>query len=382
MKNEDVLPHAKGIATKYWNKITGAVSTLAAVRASKYGYSYARVSSMKSLLLKKELLQELARMRTVDAIVEMLERTYYKDNLTKLSISRHGSELVQVAIARHFAQIAEKLMRITPKSDKQILDIMLIKWDIINAKIILQARFLGKKYEDMALFLIPIGSFSDENEAKSLFEGKGEALFLKFVKTKLGKQIIDSGVVSSTELEKIFLNMDSAAILKLKTILDLFYYSLYEKSGIFSFHDLEPIGKIFAMEIDLKNASIIIRFKQHNINDPKVIEKYLIKGGRKKLNSFAPMINAASVQESLKIAAKMFNLKNVPGDVIELEKALNNTLAAAKLKVFYRSMLSVGTILGFLFLKEEEINNIRKIVIGKEYNIPDQQIEEMLVFQN
>lgn len=350
-------------------------------RPSKYGYSNARVSSMKSLLLKKELLQELARVRSIDAVVGMLERTPYKEELVKASIKHHGSELVEVAAARHFASVAQKLVRIAPKEDRKAVDVLLTKWDVVNTKILLNARLTGKTYQDVAPFLMPLESL-DEAEAKGLFEGKGTALFMRFVKTRLGKGLMESGMVSNTELEKLFMNFGNAEIMKLELLLDTFYYSLYQKSGMFLTREMAPIAKTFATEIDLKNATTIIRLKRHGVGEKKSIGRFLIKGGSKPLRSFSGMMEAKDEKDTLKAAAQLFGLKTAPSDVVELEMTFEKILGAAKVRAFYRTTLSLGTLLGFLLLKEEEVKNIRKIATAKEFGTPDKKIEEMLVFQN
>ena len=55
------------------------------------------------------------------------------------------------------------------------------------------------------------------------------------------------------------------------------------------------------------------------------------------------------------------------------------SIAAQKLASFHRSILSVGVILGFLLIKEEEISNLRKIAKGKEFNLPENDVRDMLV---
>lgn len=357
-------------------EIKGGV-TLPMLNATKYGYSNARVRAIRSILLKKEFFGELARVRTIDAVIDMLEKTYYKDNLVKLSMYFHGSDLVQIAASLHFAEIAEKLGRITPESDRKIFNILLTKWDIINAKVILNARRLGKKYEEVRPFIIPIGSFT-ESDVKSLLEGTGEGVFFKFVQTHLGRKLLSSRIISSTELEKLFMTFKTAEIIKIESVLDLFYYSI----AITDVKSLNQITKILKQEIDLKNTSTIIRLKQHGITDRTMIEKYFIKGGFKQFSAFGNLIDAKGMQESLKIAARLFELKEAPQSIIALETMLGNKRAAMRVAAFYHSTLSVGVILSFLFLKEEEVNNLRKIAVGKEFNIPDEKIKEMLVFPN
>ncbi|MBS3068651.1 hypothetical protein J4450_08145 [Candidatus Micrarchaeota archaeon] len=53
-------------------------------RALKYGYSNARVRGMKGLLLKPAFLDELIKVRSIDAMVELLQ-SYYKERIIKKS---------------------------------------------------------------------------------------------------------------------------------------------------------------------------------------------------------------------------------------------------------------------------------------------------------
>lgn len=356
-------------------------SVLQLSRAAKYGYSNARVSAMKGLLLKKEFLNEMTRVGSMDAVVEMLERTYYKDDLAGLSMHYHGAELVQIASSMHFAEIANKLERITPEGDKDAFNVMLTKWDITNAKAILNARRIGKAYEDVAPYIIPIGSFT-EDEVKSLLAKEGENIYVKFTKTRLGRRLIASRVVPSAELEKLFARMGTEEIVRLDALLDAFYYSLYNTTRSLATKDLSQISGVFKREIDVKNASIIVRLKQHGITGAGEISKYFIKGGLKQLGSFSALIDARGAEETMKAAAKLFDLKVTPQNAVELETMLNKKSTAAKVGAFYRSVLSIGKILGFLFLKEEEINNLRKIAVGKEFGMQDAKIAEILVFPN
>ena len=49
------------------------------------------------------------------------------------------------------------------------------------------------------------------------------------------------------------------------------------------------------------------------------------------------------------------------------------------LKAFRLSTVSVGSIVGFLYLKEAEVGNLRKIVRGIEFNVSEEKIRENLL---
>ncbi len=348
------------------------------MKAMKYGYSNARAKAMKSLLLKKEFVLELVRMRTPSEVIERLERTYYKDALVKLSMNYHSSDLVQVAGIVHFAKVVAKLGAVMPEGDRPVFNSLLAKWDIMNAKTLLNARRAGESYLKVAPFLIPIGSFH-EKEAKAIVEGKSGEIFKLFIKSHLGKRILSSKVARAVEIEALFNRMDTSDIIKLETILDSFYYQLH-RSAEFSSPELRPMVRMLRKEIDLKNATVIARLKKHGITDARAILKYIFKNGIKTPDIFRQIIDAKGDSDTLKRIAEVFEFKTVPSSIWELELIVGKKLATERHRAFYGSVLSAGPVLGFLFLIEEEMNNLRKIMVGKEFGVSSDKIEEMLVF--
>jgi vacuolar-type H+-ATPase subunit C/Vma6 len=64
---------------------------------------------------------------------------------------------------------------------------------------------------------------------------------------------------------------------------------------------------------------------------------------------------------------------------VHFEVQLERSIVERGLRALRTSVLSVGAIASFIFLKEEEISNIRKIVRGIEFGIPRDEIREMVV---
>ena len=67
------------------------------------------------------------------------------------------------------------------------------------------------------------------------------------------------------------------------------------------------------------------------------------------------------------------------GQLSHFEVVFEHSIARRSLHALRRSQMSIGAIVGFLLLKEEEMNNIRKIVRGKALGLPMERIAEMLV---
>ncbi|MBI2079421.1 V-type ATPase subunit [Candidatus Micrarchaeota archaeon] len=349
-------------------------------RALKYGYSNARVKAMKGLILKPSTLEEMVKVATIDAMIELLQRTNYKDDFTSLSISYKGSDLVELALTAHFAKIIRSTLKFIPKSDKLYLQALLKRVDLLNLKTLINAKRTGKQFKDIRPYLIPAGSLS-EVELERI--ANSENIVQELRRTALGHEIFELSTKLFTRqaLESFKQAVKSSdTIFQIQTLLDLYLYSYLNYALASSKPDILVFRKLFRNEIDIKNIVIIERLKGRGI-DKSSINTYLIKGGRLPESTLQRLIDTDDLDKTVEIINSKLPIKllQAPKTTVELEISLERALAAQKLRIFYRSTLSVGTILGFLLLKEEELNNIRKIAKGKEYGLSETKIRETLI---
>ncbi|MBU0585995.1 V-type ATPase subunit, partial [Candidatus Micrarchaeota archaeon] len=282
----------------------------------------------------------------------------------------------------YFAGMIEKLGGMIPESDKKAFNLVLMKWDISNLKAVLNGRRYGEKYPDIAPFLVPVGSLKEE-ELSAILEGSGEAAFSAFIRSEIGRKLIENKLGSSAEIEKMFRgDLTSEGTMRIETALDALLYNGYVNMENELGAEFEPIVRVVRKEVDLKNALIVARLKKNGIDDARKIKSYLMKGGFKSIEYYDRIIELKSAEDVLKAIAADFDLKSVPSDLVELEVFIGKRLVKEKLKAFYRSVLSIGVVFGFLFLLEEESNNLRKITICKEFGVPEDKVSSMLVFPN
>lgn len=123
-------------------------------RALKYGYANARVRGMRGLLLKDAFLDELMRVGTIDGMVELLQRTPYRDDLLALALQYKGSYLIELAARRHFVKIVEKIKKLAPKSDLPVIVNLLRRWDFLNVKTILDAKRVGTSFDEIKQYIL------------------------------------------------------------------------------------------------------------------------------------------------------------------------------------------------------------------------------------
>jgi len=353
----------------------------------KYGYANARVMGMKGLLLKPSSLDELIKVRTVDAMVELLQRTHYKEELVNFSLKYEGSELVELAAGKHFVTIAKKIRKLAPKDDQAVMDALLRKWDLLNLKVVLNAKRLGTSFEEVKPYLIDVGMMT-EDDFETIANADEKHLFEVVRHTPLGQEMLSqSTALFSKKMWENFKNSLKSidSFLQLQTMLDAYMYLFMDKALVTAStrpcKDVERFRNMFRKEIDAKNIMMIERLKKQGEEKEKILD-YLIQGGTLKHGVIRNIIEAKDLSVVAAIIDPKFRRFKIPDtlqSLTDLEIALEQAVAAEKLGEFNRSLLSVGVMLGFLLLKEEEINNLRKIAKGKEFGISEAEVRNMIV---
>ncbi len=353
-------------------------------KQNAYGYSCTRVKARKALMLDKQFFEDLVNQRTLDGITSMLERTYYKRSITELSTIQSGTELLEMAAEVHYKDAVNQVRRFAPEDGKPVINMLMRKWDIINLRTIISSRRTGKTWEQMRPYVVSAGELY-VHEMERIAKAEPEKLYMRIKETSVGRQILSNSSrnMRGTELEQLFIKaVKSFQVLnQLQAILDTSYYDYLQRGIVSSDKDVIWIKKTVAKEIDLRNIMSILRLKKNGVKDPARIATYIIRGGRINSAFVEALLKANSSKEVLSTIKPLFKIKGEDFTSLPvLEASLQQELANERVRVFYKNPVSIATLAGFLFIKEEEMNNIRKIVRGKDYNLPPEEIRPMLVF--
>jgi V/A-type H+-transporting ATPase subunit C len=353
-------------------------------RALRYGYSNARVKAMKGLILKPAALDEMIRVGNVEAMAELLQRTGYKSELAAASVSYRGSEMIETAASRGFSGTARKLVRITPASDRDAVRALLVRWDLMNIKTLLNARRLGKGYDEVRPYLFEVGGLA-EDDFRRILKADNNMLLNEIWKTEVGKRMRSAGEGLGREVRDAMGRSGPDAATRIDAIVDSYIYLLMDNTlNQVGGKEIESIRRILKAEADAKNVMIIERLKRHGIGADG-IRKCLVRGGSLGEQAVARLIEAKDLSATLAVLRQRFPRLEAEtgnegrGTLTSLEAALEKTIAAQKAHAFERSIMSVGVMLGFLLLKEEEVNNLRKIAKGKEFGMSEGDVRAMLV---
>ncbi|MCX6773162.1 MAG: V-type ATPase subunit [Candidatus Micrarchaeota archaeon] len=377
-----------------YGNMLGAIAAKLAFRPLTYGYSNARVRAMRPHLLSRRQAEDMLKVKTNAAVAEYLSRTGYRDDFTGMGAKVTDEERVEIAVSKNFARTAQKLLRITPKASQSALFAFLGRYDILNIKTILLAKKLGKHKQETEHLLIPAGSLSMQELEEMISAKSADELYDAIHRSAFGGKFLASDSIKhipKAELKALLQKPEEGKLDMLLSALDSYYYEVAASAVSGGEKDLSIILDLIRSEADAKNVITAMRLKKSGA-DKHTIIKSMVTGGNFTEQQIGKMASAKGVPEIATLASSFFISATGKGEfaaaeaqfkkdgsLSHFEVVFEHSLARRSLHALRRSMMSLGAIIGFLFLKEEEMNNIRKIVRGKALGLPMERTAEMLV---
>lgn len=354
--------------------LSGLASNLPGARAMKFGYSNARAKAMKSALLEKQVLEQMIEAGSMRDLLGVLEATTYRQDLGEPSLRYSGADLVEFALGKHFVRDARKVLKFTPKEAVGTVMSVLEKWDVHNLKMLLLGKHLGHPDEEITPLLVPAGALTPDELRKMREQKDVESLVAILARTGYGQAL-------APLLEEY---RKSKNIQPLLDALEMQFYSSLSQKISGAQPDEPAILGLVRAEIDAKNIMNILRGKRDGIGD-EAIMRYFIDGGNMARQAIKSLIACGSIEELIGKVKGRYNLDSAleayraDKSLVHFELELERKLVERGLSTLRLCILSPGAIVGYLYLKENEIRNIRKIVRAKEFGIPPEKLRESII---
>jgi V/A-type H+-transporting ATPase subunit C len=351
-----------------------------------WGYANARAKAMRPALLGAPAIASMLEAKDAEGIIATLERTDYREDLTTFALRFGGEELIELATGRNFARAAATLLKVCPKQGRPILFAILSRFDVQSLKAVILAKKLGKEFATVEPYLVPAGSISLA-ELQEIYNQDGLGAMIERIRaTEFGRQYASAHMLSPSEVQKISSQgiFEQDAIEQLVGSLESYYYVAAGYKLKSAEPDSVAIRSLLSSEADGKNVLTIMRCKKSGM-DATGTRKYLVPGGKIIKSELESMLSASTVDEVAERVAAKFGLQEAldaykkDSRLTHFEIAFEQSVSRQSVRALHRSVLSVGALAGMLFLKEEEINNIRKIARGTALGMGKEEIREMLV---
>jgi V/A-type H+/Na+-transporting ATPase subunit C len=346
-----------------------------------YGYANARIRGMKSRLLDRKTMDELAAKPDVNALIVELEKTPYKEDIADSSTRYGGIQCVEYALRRNYTRTFRKIMRIVKGEPAETyIRIFLDRWDVQNVKTILRGKSFHIPQDEVFECLVPAGDLDDVTLGEMIKQPDVKAVIDLLATWR---------VPYAKPLTRHFKEYaDERNLIVLENALDRFYYQKGLEAVQGDDYDERLVRDMLTTEIDVINVKTVLRLIRDKIA-PADAGKYLIDGGRRLRRGFLmSMLDAKTLEAAVDLlkGTRYEFLAEVPEEffkgekVSEFEKQLDRYLIARGLKAVNGDPLSIAVAVGYYWAKYIEITNLRIIARCKTADVPDETVRGELFY--
>ncbi len=346
-----------------------------------YGYANARIRGMKSRLLDRRTLDELAAKPDVNALIVELEKTPYMEDIAEASTRYQGIQCLEYALRRNYTRTFKKILGIVKGQPAETyIRLFLGRWDVQNVKTILRGKSFHISQDEIFECLVPAGDLD-------------EVTLGEMIKQPDVKAVVDLlatwRIPCAKPLTRHFPEYtDERNLIVLENALDQFFYQTALEALQGDDYNERLVRDMLSTEIDVVNVKTVLRLIRDKIG-PSDAGKYLIDGGRRLRRGFLmAMLEAKSLEAAVGMleGTRYDFLAEVPEEhfkgekVSEFEKQLDRFLIARGLGAFNEDPLSIAVAIGYFWAKYNEITNLRVIARCRTADVPDENVRGELIY--
>ena len=350
---------------------------------SEYGYINAKLRARLSSILTEDFQSSLINSENIDAAMIVLEQYGYS-SLVNTWNNTADIQSVEFELFRNFIAAYRLVLKNTNDELKATVELLSVKPEIENIKTALRLWYSSVKRGR------PVSHRSAYVYKEIIHESID---WVSLINAVSFEDIVN--VFENTIYSEIFRNITEidkdTGIFGLELKLDKFYYRiLRDNTTGLRDSDKKILDDIIATEIDLQNISWIIRYHHfYKLKSDKLAE-ILIPGGH---GIDLGIIKTSGDSENSKIIPFDFLKKNYPeiaqislsdkhnfsNQAILFEQLLDETRKNRFNRMLTGYPFTIGIILVFFFMVEREIKFISTLLNGKNYNIQNERLGEMLL---
>ncbi len=329
---------------------------------------------MKGRLLTRNELQTLAEARDIEELVTRMKNTVYLDALSKLT-KPFTAEKIEGALREHLVNNHVKMVSIAGGSG--VLNAYFVKYITWNLKLILKGKALGKSYEE----LLPKINLRAEE-----LVGRRDTVVKALVAKTLEEAV---AALAGSEFGEDAAK--AAAVYKDKgdlRIFDTYIDHVFNRDlgRAMTIESQSPdVKNIVAVDIDSYNILAVLRGKYWGLGAADIDELIVATTSKVSRDTLQKMINIEKVSEAIAEIGNTVYKDIIPQSatddinaIMQLEAGFESMEVKRVINSF-RSMFTVGIMVGALKLMLVEVRNLSAIAAGIEQKVPTESIMSNLI---
>lgn len=337
---------------------------------ASFAYTAARVRARRAKLFPRETYPKMLNM-SVTEIARLLQESEYKREIDELGTRYSGIDLIEMALNANLANSYRTMIRITQPGAREVVVAYLRRYDVENIKTVLRAKLSGAPATAVEEALVPAGQLPVE-------------LFKRMAIGDLEEAV---AALEGTPYHRAVADIGSKPLHLIEDKLDRNYYADLIKTAHGTEVPVALFNRLMRLEIDVQNLDSLLRLKRDEA-DPAAILDHMIPGGYEITRAELSRLVTLTWSELVAALEKYSHWEAIrervtavkEGDTLrDVETALYKGLAEQAFSFSAAYPLSVLPIMGYIFSKRIEVDNIRTIVRGKTAGLADDVITRTLV---
>jgi len=341
---------------------------------SDYGYINARIRGQHSHLLKPGAYEELLALPGYPPLEKWMETSPYAKQWHLARARYQGLEAIESSLEKNFCQTTELLLKIAEGRPRDLISIILRRWDLSNLVAVARGVHGGWSTAEILKTVLPAGGISEvklqELASQPDMAGLTDTLYT------WGDDFHQPFKKTLAEYQK---EKDLAPV---ELELYKYYYSwVFKKLPLWG-EDSASLKALFQREIDILNVKALKRLKGKKDLAAGSIPKYFIPGGT--LLTKGNFIRYFDRKEEPKVLSSLkgtryYGYLSDKGSDLRSEENLEQEHFKELSKLYQGNPLGIDLVLGFLWQKYYEVINLRLVSRGKFYGISGDQIRDQLL---
>jgi len=350
---------------------------------SKYSFINAKLRARISKILPDEAFTRLAKAPALDEALAVLRETAFAD-LEAIYSSTGDLKQAEFQLLRDEIDLYRNLKQHLHKNSLQLVDSMLYQFEIDNLKNAIRLNFdrrICKRSIDAGVHYILYDRIIHDIPMDIIINADD---FDEIAGVCLGTPY--SGIV-----KKYAHTVESkGSLFRMEIAFDHFYYeNLLTAIDKLDSGDRAIAVRLIGVEIDLQNINWVIRFKKFydlpldavlativpggfNLDRAVIAELYKAQNVESVLQGFVktkyPALSTLLTAQTSDSTSRLLLIRRMLQEIIRHE--IQHILVGYP--------FTVGIILSYFILKQDELRKIRMILNAKQYGIPQERIESMI----
>jgi len=327
-------------------------------REMDFLYVSARIKALETKLLGKSAIDRILEADGPEEALKVLSDTDYGSDIAEMDNIYDFEKVLAKSLKRTYKDVADSL------KDNNIIKFFTLKQDYHNLKVLIKGKIIGVSGRP---YISELGTISVE-EMEKLIDEDVTAMVPETMKNAYREAM--SIYESSQDPQQIDLILDRAL-----------YEELYKV--VLSINN-DLLQSYFKALVDLTNIKTMFRLIRMKA-DIRVLERALLPGGTIGKETFERLFGepVQSIIESFasspygNIVEKGLSAWESSNSAAVLERLSDDYLLNMVKKGLYKPF-GAETVIGYLVARENEVKNLRILLVGKINRIPSEMIKERL----